>query len=242
MAITAVVFDFFGTLTPSTPTHVWDDHAARSAAPLRIPARTWRAALDASFPERATGSLGDLAATFRTLAHRVGAEPSEEALAAACTARMAAQRELFVLRADAVPTLTELRARGLRLGVLSDCTAELAQTWSQLPLARLVDTRVLSCEQGRRKPDPELFGLIARQLDADPRDCLYIGDGGGDELTGASSCGMQAVMLRAADWADNDAHPREDDWAGPFLPSLTAILSLLEPPRAVRPRVSRTVG
>jgi hypothetical protein len=59
MAVAAVIFDFFGTLTPSTPTSVWDDHAARSAAPLSIPARAWRAVLDASFPERATGSLGD---------------------------------------------------------------------------------------------------------------------------------------------------------------------------------------
>lgn len=33
MAPTAVVFDFFGTLTPSTPTNVWEDHAGRSAAP-----------------------------------------------------------------------------------------------------------------------------------------------------------------------------------------------------------------
>lgn len=233
MATTAVIFDFFGTLTPSTPTNVWDDHAARSAAPLGIPARTWRTALDASFPERATGSLGDLATTFRTLAHRTGADPSEEALAAACAARMAAQRELFVLRADAVSTLSELRVRGLRLGVLSDCTAELAETWSQLPLSTLVDARVLSCEEGRRKPDPELFRLIARRLDADPKNCLYIGDGGGDELTGAANCGMQAFMLRAGDWADNDAHAREDNWAGPSLPSLTDVLSLLDPSPAV---------
>ncbi|MEV5383613.1 HAD family hydrolase [Streptomyces sp. NPDC052721] len=233
MPITAVIFDFFGTLTPSTPAHVWDDHAARSAAPLGIPARTWRAALDASFPERATGDLGDLAATFHTLALRSGVDPSDEALAAACTARMAAQRELFVLRDDAATTLTALRAWGLRVGVLSDCTAELAQTWAQLPVAELVDARVLSCEEGRRKPDPELFHLIARHLDAAPQDCLYIGDGGGDELTGASNCGMQAFMLRAADWADNDAHAREDDWPGPALPTLADVLSLVETSPAV---------
>jgi putative hydrolase of the HAD superfamily len=123
MATTAVIFDFFGTLTPSTPTEVWDAHAARSAAPLGIPARQWRTTLDVSFAERATGSLGDPAATFRTLAQRNTIDPSAEALAAACTARMAAQQELFVLRDDAVPTLTELRSRGLRLGVLSDCSA-----------------------------------------------------------------------------------------------------------------------
>ncbi|MFC8361182.1 HAD family hydrolase [Streptomyces griseorubiginosus] len=227
MSVNAVVFDFFGTLTPSTPAHVWDDHAARSAAPLGLPVRTWRTALDASFPERATGSLGDLTATFRTLARRCGVEPTDEALAAACTARLTAQRELFGLRADAVPTLRALRARGLRVGVLSDCTVELAQTWPQLPVADLVDARVLSCEEGRRKPDPELFRLIAHHLDAAPEECLYIGDGGGDELAGASRCGMRAFMLRTSDWADNDAHARDDDWAGPSVSALTDVLTLV---------------
>jgi putative hydrolase of the HAD superfamily len=175
VATAAVIFDFFGTLTPSTPTSVWDDHAARSAAPLGIPARAWRAVLDASFPERATGSLGDLTTTFRTLARRSGVNPGEEALAAACAARMTAQRELFVLRGDAVSTLTKLRVRGLRLGVLSDCTAELAETWPRLPLAGLVDARVLSCEEGRRKlarrctlsPAPPSRAVAAIISDAD---------------------------------------------------------------------------
>ncbi|MFC4057087.1 hypothetical protein ACFOWE_02195 [Planomonospora corallina] len=77
MLPTAVIFDFFGTLTPSTPSHVWDEHAARSAAVLGIPARDWCAALDASFPERAVGSLGDLSATFRALVQRCGAEADD---------------------------------------------------------------------------------------------------------------------------------------------------------------------
>ncbi|MET7454358.1 HAD family hydrolase [Streptomyces sp. NPDC005574] len=228
MPLGAVVFDFFGTLTPSTPAGVWDDHAARSAAPLGIPAGTWRTALDASFPDRATGSMGDLSATFRTLALRSGVVPDDESLAAACAARLAAQRELFVLREDAVATLTALRARGLRVGVLSDCTAELAESWGRLPVAGLVDARVLSCEEGRRKPDPALFRLVARRLDADPADCLYVGDGGGGELTGAAGCSMRAFMLRAADWADNDAHAREDDWPGPAVSSLADVLRLVK--------------
>jgi putative hydrolase of the HAD superfamily len=228
MPLTAVIFDFFGTLTPSTPAHVWDEHAARSAAPLGLPASAWRAVLDASWAERFTGRLGDLTATFRTLAQRAGIDPSDEALTAACAARLQSQREIFHLRPDAISVLTAMRARGLAVGVLSDCTVELAQTWPHLPLAELVDARVLSCEEGRHKPDPELFRLIAHRLDADPRDCIYIGDGGGNELTGASSCGMHAYMLRAGDWADNDAHRREDDWTGPTLPSLTAVLSLVQ--------------
>ncbi|GAA3037109.1 hypothetical protein GCM10020229_55590 [Kitasatospora albolonga] len=225
MPLSAVVFDFFGTLTPSTPTAVWDEHAARSAAPLGIPPHLWRRALDASFPERATGALGDLPQTIRTLAGRCGVEPSERALAEAVAARLGAQRELFVLREDALDTLERLRGLGLRTGVLTDCSIELAELWAELPQAPLVDAVVFSCREGLRKPAPELFHRIAAALGAEPADCLYIGDGGGGELTGASGQGMTAMMLRASDWAANDAHSREDDWPGPYLPSLSAAVA-----------------
>jgi len=227
MPVTAVIFDFFGTLTPSTPESVWQEHTARSAEPLGLDAATWREALDGSWAERATGALGDLHATFRELARRAGAEPGEEAIAAACAARTAAQRELLVFRDDALDVLARVRGMGLRVGVLSDCTVELADAWAGLAVAGLVDARVLSCEAGRRKPDPELFYLIARQLGVRPADCLYVGDGGGHELTGASGCGMRAVMLRADDWPANVARGREDDWPGTRVPSLSGVLSLL---------------
>ncbi|MEV6109192.1 HAD family hydrolase [Streptomyces sp. NPDC051940] len=229
MPTTAVIFDFFGTLTPSTPSAVWDRHAARSAAPLGIAADRWRRAFDESFTERAVGALGDLEQTVRELARRCGTEADDAAVAAACAARTAAQRELFVPRDDALPSLARLRAAGLPVGVLSDCTVELSEAWASLPLAQAVDARVLSCEEGRRKPDAELFRTIAGRLGARPEDCLYVGDGGGDELTGATRCGMTAYMLRAADWAANDAHGREDGWPGPFLGSLTEAVDLVVP-------------
>jgi putative hydrolase of the HAD superfamily len=228
MSFAAVVFDFFATLTPSTPEAVWQDHTARSAAPLGLDVDTWRRALDESWSERATGSLGDLPATFRELARRHGADPDDEALAAACAARQAAQSELFVFRPDALAVLAEVRGRGLKVGVLSDCTVELADSWPALPVAPLVDARVLSCEAGRRKPDPVLFTTIAGALAVAPEHCLYVGDGGGRELSGASACGMSAVMLRGDDWYTSSAHAREDDWAGPWVQSLTAVLPLLD--------------
>ncbi|MFF0579572.1 HAD family hydrolase [Streptosporangium saharense] len=229
MPFSAVIFDFYGTLTPSTPKHVWDEHAARSAAPLGIPVPVWRAALDSSFAERATGSLGDLRSTLLTLARRCGVDPGEAALTAACAARTGAQRELLTLRDDALGTLGAIRERGLAVGVLSDCTAELATAWPELPLAPLVDAAVLSCEVGRRKPDPELFLLAARRLGVTPEECLYVGDGGGRELTGATACGMTAFMLYADDWEGADAQPREHDWAGPRLSHLSAVPGLLDP-------------
>lgn len=226
MGLGAVVFDFFGTLTPATPDAAWDRYAALSAAPLGIPAAVWRRALDESWPERATGRLGGLEETFRVLAVRCGADPGPAALAAACAERRSCQRTLFGLRPDAVPVIRALRDGGVPVGVLSDCSVELAEAWASLPLAELADVRVLSCEEGRRKPDPELFLLVARRLGVPPERCLYVGDGGGGELTGAAACGMTAYMLRAPDWAGSIARDREDGWPGPYLAALGEVLPL----------------
>ncbi|MFS4093035.1 HAD family hydrolase [Streptomyces sp. AF1A] len=227
MPYTAVVFDFYGTLTPSIPAPVWVEQAARSAQWLDIPAAIWSKAWDESFPERIVGALGGVEDTVRTLARRCGVDPAPDALAAACAARRAAQRELFTFRSDALSVLGQVRGLGLGVGVLSDCSAELAEHWTALPVAPAVDAAVFSCEAGRRKPDPELFRLVARRLGVAPGSCLYIGDGGSGELSGALACGMTAVMLRAPDWADNDVVMREDDWAGPSVGSLSDVLPLL---------------
>src|SRR5215468_4880658 len=84
MPFDAVIFDFFATLTPSTPEHVWAEHTARSARLLGVDVAAWRRTLDDSWTERATGALGDLTATFRELARRNGVEPDDETLADAC--------------------------------------------------------------------------------------------------------------------------------------------------------------
>lgn len=227
MTIAAVIFDFFGTLTPATPGPIWDEHAARSAGPLGIPAATWRRVLDESWDERATGRLGSLTETFRALAIRCGTEPGQEALAAACAARHTSELELFTFRPDTERTLAALRAHRIAVGVLSDCTVELSLAWPDLPIAGLIDARVLSCEEGRRKPDPELFRTVASRLGVTPGQCLYVGDGGGHELTGAKTCGMTPYMLRADDWRDNIVHNREDGWPGPYLNSLSDVLAVL---------------
>ncbi|MFZ0186687.1 MAG: HAD family hydrolase [Streptosporangiaceae bacterium] len=228
MSYAAVVFDFFGTLTPDTPSHVWDAHAARSASPLGISPTVWRAALDSSFHERLIGTLGDLPQTFRTLARRCGVEPDEMALAAACAARTDAQRELFVLREDALPTLRQLRAKGLRVGVLSNCTIELVDAWPSLPLASLVEMAVFSCMEGRRKPDPILYKAAAQRLGVEASSCLYISDGDGRELAEASVCNMTAVMLRSAERVDRDVRREKNEWPGRLIESLSVVPKLLE--------------
>jgi putative hydrolase of the HAD superfamily len=228
-AFSAVVIDFFGTLTESASDEVWFQAAAASAAPLGLPPERWRQALDASFAERATGALGDLPDTFRELARRCGTEPSDAALAESCEARVKAQNGLFAFRHDALVALQALKKHGLRVGLLSDCTPELPVAWPHFAIASYFDTAVFSCEEGLKKPNPAFFHLVCDRLGVTPADCLYVGDGGSRELTGAAAVGMTPLMLRAEDWLGNSAHDREDDWSGPEIASFTELIGLIEP-------------
>jgi putative hydrolase of the HAD superfamily len=49
-SFSAAVFDFFGTLTPSTPASIWEEHAVRLSS--------WRAPVTAQFGMLASAAAG----------------------------------------------------------------------------------------------------------------------------------------------------------------------------------------
>jgi putative hydrolase of the HAD superfamily len=223
----AVVFDFFGTLTPVAPAQVWANNAASLAAAMGVPAAEVVRVLDETFPERITGALGGVAQTMQALAGRLGVALSESQLAHASRVRRERQEAMFALRPEALGVIAALRDRRLRIGLVSDCTIELPEAWPALPLSGLVDVPVFSCTEGMRKPDPRLFRKVAAGLAVEPGACLYVGDGGGGELAGAAAVGMVAVLLAGADW-DNHPMPALGPgairWTGARISALTELV------------------
>ena len=45
------------------------------------------------------------------------------------------------------------------------------------------------------KPDPAIYLLACNQLDVPPSRCLFVGDGGDNELSGAMQVGMTTVQV-----------------------------------------------
>ncbi|SIN32423.1 HAD family hydrolase [Micromonospora cremea] len=221
----AVLFDFFGTLT--RPVQRGAAHLG-TAELLGCHTDTLTEVLDRTYYERATGRLGNAEATLRWVCGQVGVHPSDHAVRAAVASRHRAVRADTRLRADAAPVLTALRQRGLRTGVISDCTHELPAFLPQLAVAPLLDVRVFSVQVGRCKPDPALYLTACRRLGLAPRDCLYVGDGGSQELTGAERAGMTAVRLAAPDLAEHMVFNADRDWRGPTLGTLRDVLDLVD--------------
>lgn len=212
----AVVFDFFGTLTDPGIEAGRRGAAAVTAAALGVPAGPFWTAMATSFTERITGRHGGTRSILAEMARRCGAEPDEASLDAAVEAHHAGSVPLWRPRPGALDVLAELRRRGLRLGVLSDCGAELCQGWAGTPYAPLVDATVFSWLEGARKPEPRLYATAAQRLGVAPRECWYVGDGGSREHQGARAAGMRPVLVTNAGYPGASAHRDDPD---PFVPA-----------------------
>jgi putative hydrolase of the HAD superfamily len=220
-----VVFDFFGTLTRAIkrgPQHA--DIARR----LGCDPEVVRGVLDRTFHSRARGTFGSAEATLRWVSEQAGGRPREAQVQAAVPARVDALRADTQLRPDAVSALAGIKERGLATAVISDCTHELPAFLPSLPVAPLLDARVFSVEAGVCKPDPRIYLAACAQLEVGAWECVYVGDGGSRELTGAAAVGMTAVRLSAPDLADHLVFDRDSSFRGPSVPSLTDLLTLID--------------
>lgn len=220
----AVFFDFFGTLTTAVERGRAHADIARR---LGCSPAAFSAELDRSFPVRARGGYGPPAEALLRVARNAGGTPTGDDVAAALAARVAAIRADTRLRPDTVPVLTALRRRGLLTGVVSDCCHELPLFMPALPVAPLLSTCVYSIELGTGKPDPRMYLAACERLGVRPQQCLYVGDGGSRELSGAEAVGMTAVRLVADDLAGHLSFNADHGWTGRKIRTLSETLPLV---------------
>ena len=95
-------------------------------------------------------------------------------------------------------TLSRLRERGFKVGVLSNTDEHEIRAWRDSPIAGLVDAVALSVEIGFVKPEPEAYAWVLNALGGvPPQDAVFVGDGESRELVGAKSVGFrEAVFMR----------------------------------------------
>jgi putative hydrolase of the HAD superfamily len=116
--------------------------------------------------------------------------------ARACAVEMVREwerHENFSLYEDALPVLELLRSRGLKLGLVSNGQRDLDEFVVHHGLD--VDVAVGSMAHGRRKPDPSIFEAALARLGVAPAEAAMVGDSPADDVEGARSLGMRALLL-----------------------------------------------
>ncbi|HZR91096.1 MAG TPA: HAD family hydrolase [Gaiellaceae bacterium] len=218
MSYRAVVFDLWQTLA------VFDVAAAREtnrrmALCLGVSDERFVEAWNAFSLLRSTGPL---LAAARAVCTELGVEDerAEELVAI----RRADMGRTLALRADAEPTVAELRRRGFELGLITICSEDTAEAWEETPIARSFGATVFSCLVALCKPDRRVYELACARLGVEPGECLFVGDGANEELPGAVRAGMDAVQLRVP---GEERAAGAESWTGPVITSLGEVLALV---------------
>jgi putative hydrolase of the HAD superfamily len=210
MAVRAVIFDWGGTLTPwhsvdhedlwltvCTAHYPAAEAAAAAAAARAAEMELWRLAESAQ-----------QSSTMDTVFARAGFTASAGFL----TSYYEAWDPHTFTDPDVPPLLRELRGRGIKIGVLSNTMwprAAHERIFLRDEILDLIDGAVYSSEIPWVKPHPEAFrAAMAAVGMTDPAECVFVGDRPYDDVHGAKSAGMRAVLVPNSDVpAFADAQP-----------------------------------
>ncbi|RZU10317.1 putative hydrolase of the HAD superfamily [Kribbella rubisoli] len=194
--IEAVLFDWGGTLA------TWHDIDLHE---------TWRAVASVLDEQQADDLAARLVAAEGSIWRRSRDEHLSSTLEEVCTLAEvvmspAAQAEYdrqwdphTELEPDALDTLQELRARGLKVGVLSNTIWPRERheaIFARDGVHELLDGAVYTSEIAHTKPHPEAFLAAMRAVGvSEPSRCLFVGDRLFDDVWGAQNVGMRAAHL-----------------------------------------------
>jgi putative hydrolase of the HAD superfamily len=143
----------------------------------------------------------------RELLGHFGVEIGDDELSRFLEAEHAAWEPARVLGGTTHALLEALRARGLRLGLVSNAFDPgwlLRRDLEQMGIAERIDFAVFSSEVGKRKPHPEIFERALTALGATAEESLFVGDRLFEDVRGAGELGMTTVQ---ALWFRADENP-----------------------------------
>jgi len=95
---------------------------------------------------------------------------------------------------DTLPVLAALRARGLKLGLVSNAGVDVRQVVVRAGMAPLLDAVVISHEIGAVKPHPPIFERALAALGVPAERALMVGDSPRDDV-GAAFLGVRTLIL-----------------------------------------------
>jgi putative hydrolase of the HAD superfamily len=183
-----VIFDLWGTLIDPFPEDARDGLMAPMIDALGAERDAFLRRWSDLYDERMRGGTIEEHLTWITGATEV---------AEAARLRREHLRRLLRPHDDVEGTLAELRRRGLKLGLISVCSLDVAEAWAALELD--FDVEVYSCSEEVAKPDPRVFVLAADRLGVAPEACVFVDDHV-ENLAGAEEAGMTGVLIGEGEW------------------------------------------
>jgi putative hydrolase of the HAD superfamily len=190
----AVVFDLFHTLVSLRS--AWGDKLPRVHEILGVSGEAWRKQLERKLHELYTDGKTDAFSATAEMARAIDPTISNRTIESAVQSIVETfAGALMRVPAESIEVLTLLKAKGKRIGLVSNASVMEVTAWDRSPLAPFFDSVIFSCYAGCVKPDPKIYEMCLGDLGVVPAECVFVGDGGSEELEGARDLGMTAIMI-----------------------------------------------
>ncbi len=150
---------------------------------------------------RSLGTFGTIEGDLRAVLDAAGVDADPTTIRG-----LAERTETFLatgvhLWDDALPVLRELRDRGIRTAIVSNCDHGTRAVVERLGLEEETDAVILSFEIGSAKPEPAIYLAALEALDARPHQAAFVDDQV-QYCDGAAELGLRAVLLARDPAAD----------------------------------------
>ena len=90
--------------------------------------------------------------------------------------------------------LLDIKKSGMKICLISNADIIDVMHWDKSPLHNLFDDAIFSYEVGYLKPQTEIYKIALKKMNVNPENCIFIGDGGSDELKGAKELGIKTIL------------------------------------------------
>jgi putative hydrolase of the HAD superfamily len=159
----------------------FDRAVAVAASILDSEDRLYEDALFVRYTARIIEGMGGTGAHVETVAREIYADW--------------AKHHHFELYDDVSASLRELKARGFRLGLISNSHRPLASFQSHFELEGLISVTVSSSDHGFMKPHPSIFRAALELMEVAPEEAAMVGDSRAHDVEGARAVGMRPILL-----------------------------------------------
>jgi putative hydrolase of the HAD superfamily len=199
--VDAALLDLYDTVARTR----WRELSDRISNELSIDMTALYRAYDVTRPERSVGAFAGPEGDMAAIVEAAGFDPSPTLID-----RLVALEREFTdhgvdLWEDSLPVVHELRARGVKTALISNCSHSTRGIVDRLGIADAFDEVILSFEVGLRKPDPRIYQTALDRVGVAAELAVFVDDQT-EYCDGAAALGIETYLIDRT----GDATPDEN--------------------------------
>lgn len=191
--VQAIFFDLYETLITE-----WENNqkkASYSVEVLGIDEDVYKKEWVLRRERRMNGTFTNHQSVLRDILQSCGKPVDENAIEEVHKLRVACKLVPFQKIDDTIlQLLQKLKEKQIKIGLISNCTEEEVIGFHQSTLVPFFDDVIFSYKVKDAKPNRGIYELACKRLSVTPEEAGFVGDGGSNELQGASEIGMKSYQ------------------------------------------------